>query len=1073
MQSACGNNTIRGWYRWFALVLLCVLPLMTTSLLARSDSEREFEFARGLIRLNMPELAEQVMDRLVLQNPELDSRANVIRAEAMIHRRQLAAAEEILRSMPADSSSAQAILLALADAYFLIGERDKTREIYTEFFQQYEGEVPTDPDVIRFLLESAYKYVQMLIHDQDYQSAVVVYDLLLDVVDKRDQSRQIMLEQAEVALKAAEETIALSEAERETLYQKAEENFTEVLWGGMDHWFGRALTAYARYMVLRGNLAEAREMLQSNIQLMEDMDEQLREANIPVSESPMAGARSLLGKLYMDEGQLMVAPDPERHDEILACFERALQAFATEWRIMERAKRREDAAREAGREPTDDSLRALTGRPERMQPYNDMVAVLEEFLATVTDVQWDLEVTERAREMESGLRELYNKVRDFDFEPGISPSLGISIDENFDGKIAISQGLELLRPEEERRADAVQLLVQSLTEYYNVFSEYAGSHWSTTAGEIVGQLRNLLFELTGRRVVIDVGPDQEERIATVHFREGDSLHRRSQHREAIESYLMGLNVAGESADALNAISNMMEAHARLDETYMVRMLAGYLAERFADRPVAAQALLRIGRHYFDAQEMEMYHELYELFLESFADHDRAPGILFMLGEQQWRVKDYPGSEIYYRRVVERYPQSPQSLSAMNRIAWGHFLVSDYSNAVTAFNDYLEVAPASQEKAQAKLCLAESYRMSGRPRQALQAYETLVSWLEPDPNPYTASTEQKRENREILMQAHFFRAFCYSQIHEPETEVPQYREKAIEIYQSFIDTYPRSRLAPIAMASLGAVFFERGNSDEAARVFEQLAESYPDSEAGQNARFAMIRSLVDIGRMDKAKEVFDEMLRDHDRYSPGQFARVAQLMLEHEEYTASEKAFLLVKDATEERAVLERTLFGLGRVQSKLGKHSDAVANIEDLIRRYPNTGHFYEARFLLAHAFSEQGKFSEAIRSMHDVFNRASDNVMINRASLELAKLQLRSDDRSGALASFQRVVLLSDPNNPEIRPIYEQALLGSIRLYRDNEQWEEVIESCDLYMRYFTLADDADQVRRWRSEALMQRSSG
>ncbi len=1064
--------SMKRW--WLSMVwLLALIVAPAKCVFADAAIEREFEFARGLIRMDMPSLAENVMERLVMRRPETEARADVIRAEAMIHRRRLSAAEEILRNLPEDSPSAQAILLALADAYFNIGERTKTREIYSEFFAQYDGEPPTDPDVIRNLRLSAHKYVQMLIYDRDYKNAVDVYDLLLSVTEERAQQRQVLLEQAEIALQAVEDA-GLEASEREALFNKAEHNFTEVLWGGMDLWFGRALTAYAQLKAARGDRREARRMLQSNIRLMRDMDEQLEKLDIPVAESPMAGARSLLGWLYLEEGQAVMAPEADRHLAALNHFERALQAFSTEWPLMMRAKLREDAAREraaaAGEAVPLTAARATT---ERMRPYNDMLTALEGFIDTLRDISWAEESVERARELDDKVRELFSKVREFEFEPGVPPDSGLELGDDFSGLVELRQAALLLRPENERRSDAVNYYVRALTEYYNVFANYAGSHWSTTAGEIVSQLRNTLYDLTGRNVVIELGAGQEERLAQVYIREGHGLFGREQYSQAIEQYLLGLNTAGESADALIALSNMMEAHARRNETYTVRALAHYVAERFSERSDSAQALLRIGRHYFDAGNMEMYLYLYELFLRSFPDHGRAPAVLFMLGEQQWRVESYQDAAVYYRRIVEKYPRSTQYLDALNRIGWGYFLAKDYTNAITAFNDYIEEIPPSRDRAQAKLSLAESYRQAGQPLAALEAYEELVSWLKPDPNPYSATTEERQRNRELLKQAEFFIGFALAHLNEPEDQTPEYRERAIRQFRKFIDDYPDSELAPTAMASLGAVYFERDRADEAAETFEQLSARYPDSEAGQNARFAMIRSLIDIQQMSKAKEVFQEMLADADRYSPGQFVRVGQLMLDRGEYADAESAFLQVVDATEERSHLERSFFGLGRAQVELGKYAEAVDNLQELNRRYPRSGRFFDARFLLGRALAEQEKYAEAVEALHDVFRRARDAELVNRASLELAHIQLRRGAVDDALASFQRIVLLADPAVPEVRPIFEQAVVHSIRLFMNKEDWNEVIEHSDLYMSHFTLGADASEVRNMRSEAIRRRAEG
>ena len=67
---------------------------------------------------------------------------------------------------------------------------------------------------------------------------------------------------------------------------------------------------------------------------------------------------------------------------------------------------------------------------------------------------------------------------------------------------------------------------------------------------------------------------------------------------------------------------------------------------------------------------------------------------------------------------------------------------------------------------------------------------------------------------------------------------------------------------------------------------------------------------------------------------------------------------------------------------------DEGCSLDSLITKYPTSGLFYEARFLLGWVDKELNKPDEAIKVLKDVFSRATDPNLINRATIELASLQ-------------------------------------------------------------------------------------
>jgi TolA-binding protein len=644
------------------------------------------------------------------------------------------------------------------------------------------------------------------------------------------------------------------------------------------------------------------------------------------------------------------------------------------------------------------------------------------------------------------------------------------------------RGLEYLAADEPRTKQAVDLYVRGLTEYYNVFAGYPGSDWSTMSGEKVSQLKDRLKELTGKEITVEAKKGGKEKIAKVVIKEGHSLFGRKEYAKAAEQYVKALNDLPEGEEAMGALANLMECDVQLKDVRSVKAIAYYMGERFAGNPLAAQGFLRVGRIYFEAQNRELYQFVYERYLEDFPEHASAPDILFMLGEQRWKLQDYEGAIVYYQRLAQRYAKTQRFLPAMSRIGWAHFLSSNFPKAIEGFSAYLAEAQPGSEKAQAKLCLADSYRQSGDYTNAFAHYQELTGWLDNKGGPYSVSVDAMRKNEEVHQQAKFFTAHCRTMMAPSGPAGAAMRLEGVGLFRLFVDEFPGSTLSPSALSSMGAILLGDGKSAEATAIFDELSTKYPKSDAGQNAKLAMIRSLIEIGQAAKAREVLDEMLRDSGKFPVDQFLRAGLLLQERGD---DESAILALRKAIEKIDAApadvsaarsdneQRALLAMGKAQTSVKKYREAVESLKRLVEKYPRSALFFEARFLLGNAYKEDGKPEEAMGILRDVFERATDQKLITQATIELASLQKAMGDSNGALASYQRVVLLGKKDDPVIRPYYREALQNSIGLFRDAGKWDDVIENSDRFTAEFPTAEGAANVRKWRSEAIMKLSTG
>jgi tetratricopeptide (TPR) repeat protein len=922
-------NRRLGWTwpaRMVVVVLLGVLMVLAPAVPA-DELDDDFRFASGLIDLGFPDFAEKVVQQVLRLHPDQKDRAQLIQAEILISRGKFGEAGDLVKTMGAENPKAQAISLALAKGYYAAGDMEKSKQLYNDFFRQYEGRTPTDPDLLRFYQESAYQFGQMLEQSNDKAGAVKAYDRVLGTKPDRGTSRQLQARQADLYVQMADGA-ALDVRDRNLA--AAKKICEAVQWGGIDIPFGHSVITMAHIQLVLGDRAGAQKVLTSNMDILKEIDTYIKEQQLPLSESPMAGARFLLGRLYREQAD------------------------------------------------------------------------------------------------------------------GMAKS-------------------------QDQKAGAVDVYVKALVEYYNVFAKYGASEWGPGAGVQAQEIKTILESRYGKKVNVDLGAYQTK-AAEAQFRLADNLFRQKQYKGAVDEYLKNLNQFPETESGPNALASLALSYANLDDKLMVKAVCSYLAERFADKDQAGTGLLIVGKFYFNRKDEPMYLYAYEEFLKYFPKHERAAAILFTLANLRRQANDPVNAIKYYEQIVNNYPKDQYYPRALSQLAWGYFLGSNYEAAVTGFTKYLAEAQPGLEKAQAEFALADSYRTLGRLKEALAEYEKLIQWLAPKDNPNSASAADVQKNTEILERAVFQRAHCYARMNEPTNAVPAYRAQSLKAYDAFLQLFPQSKLAPKALSGKGSVLLELGQFDTATKTFDELASKYPESDEGKNALFALTRSALEIKQYDQARSAFQKMIGGGGAFAPEEFLRLGQMLLDARMWAEAVQSFERVTTSpTQERSLLERAFYGLGRAYFEQQKYPEAIQALETLMTRYPRSGLFYDAKFTLCTAYQQTGRLDDAVKALSDVSKFAEKPFLIYRASFDLGTIQKQRGEKQQALASFLRVALLADPNDAQLRPLIEQACFGAIELAMELQRHQDVQDSCDQYLKLFPTGDKVEEVRKAKADAKLK----
>lgn len=922
-----------------AVAAFCVLP-------AGADQvDDDFAFASGLVSFepSFADFAQKVVDNLTAKDPSLKDRAKIVQAEIFIKRRDFDKAEALINELGASNPKAQAISLSLGMNYFAIGNTDKARALYDAFFKQYEGKEPTDPDVKLRYRDAAYHYAQMLEMAGDPLGASACYKRVEDIESDRGTKRSMQIRRAQMLVKAAEQR---GGDERNKLLDEAVKICEDLQWGGLDLQFVDSVVVLANVELARGNRAKAASVLSKNMDIIKPIDDSLADMGMSMKDSPMAGARSLRGRLLKEDADA-IANDPSKTDE------------------------------------------------------------------------------------------------------------------------------------------AIKLYSQALTEYYNVFVKYGDSSWGPTAGMVAKEIKGILEDKYGKTVKISLPETLSSQAAGTEFAMADNLFRQQKYDEAAAEYIRVLGQFPEAGDlSIGALAQLLQCYMNLDRQLDAKMVANYLGERFSKKsPIPAKGLVSAGALYDKKGDAGMSKYIFDAYLKYCPDDAQAGKILFWLASKAEAAGNMDEANTYLAKIITDYKEDQNYPKALSKRAWKAYADQDYEGTIEGMKLYIDESTPSPNRAQAMFALGASYRALGKIPDAVRQFKALVDAITPENNPYGNTPEDRERNKKLLEQARFYLAFCMSRLEMPDpAKNTAMKKAAIAQLDSFINAYPQSQLGAKALNLKGALQMAVGDPG-ANDTYAKLAREFPDTDEGKNAQFARIDGALGLGRTDQAKEALSAMLSNAKSYSVDEFVRVGQAMLEHEQWPEAAQAFQQVvdregelsgRDERTQRSILERAYYGLGEARYAQGDAEGANKALGELMTRWPMSGMFFKAKFIIARASRDSGDRQGALLALKDIFSRAKEPELVNDAKLIYAEIMKESGDDTQAFAIYKGIEYFGTANikSEKERQQVSEAILAAIELGEKMERPTDVVDSCDVFLKLFPMSPKVQEVRSKRTRASLQAES-
>ena len=461
-------------------------------------------------------------------------------------------------------------------------------------------------------------------------------------------------------------------------------------------------------------------------------------------------------------------------------------------------------------------------------------------------------------------------------------------------------------------------------------------------------------------------------------------------------------------------------------------------------------------------------DIFSEYINQFPNHANTEAAWWYLGSSFYQAGLLDDAKRCFSTLLNRYGRGKYAAAAAYTLAADHYNKREYAFAAPLFERFAANAAKPGDKPKGNLFAANCYRLLGRDREAVTAYNRVIQDPAGDIYKAQAQTEVGKltlKSGKLLDALDLFRTVADS------TAVPKQRGDAAlhaaitatklgetamaEKYLRFIlDGQGMEEFRPDAQTALMENFYAKKDYNSVLDIFRK---STVKGEGEKEAFRLMVaaRSMMKLKRPAEASELFREVERlvkpENDLAFQASYYRLnCFFQIEGKHVSDQVDAFLQIygklhpDDTRIHTAMLMKaeTLFAENKTAEAAKTYSKIdPARLSDTNR----PGLLYQRGWCLAEAGDAQG----AIRSLTDFLTKYPDDKRIHPALAKRAKAYAETGEPAKAVADFDR--LTSDAAAPA--DLVALAWLESARTRRKEGNIENML------VRYKGLLEKVDDL--------------
>ncbi len=402
---------------------------------------------------------------------------------------------------------------------------------------------------------------------------------------------------------------------------------------------------------------------------------------------------------------------------------------------------------------------------------------------------------------------------------------------------------------------------------------------------------------------------------------------------------------------------------------------------------APEALYRIGQVYKNdiggSEGAKNATFSFESLLSRFARSSLADDALYQIADLHEKAKEHDQAVSRYMELIQRYPASPYTERAQERIRWLRtFEPTPSAASLGKLAQLLGNLIGGESKAESAFHLGQIYFNDLKDfASAARMFSSAIENQLRDPN---------------LAEAYYLRARSLQLVAE-KNQVPG--DSALRAYEQFLQRYPTDPRSRDAAAAITILKITSSPGIDISKAAEEFVVKYPGSTLGDTVLLVAGKTLMTQAKYGRAALAFQQLA--------GWFP-------------ASKLS--------------EEALYQLGVALENSGQRDSAQIIFSNFLRRYPECPWTLDALLRSIRSLTEQGRRAETVELLRDVIQRFPYAPQAEAAELELAEAYAARGELDSAMAQCHRILKKQEENLFQQRKYPEvYYLLGSLYQQKQN----------------------------------------
>lgn len=395
------------------------------------------------------------------------------------------------------------------------------------------------------------------------------------------------------------------------------------------------------------------------------------------------------------------------------------------------------------------------------------------------------------------------------------------------------------------------------------------------------------------------------------------------------------------------------------------------------------------------------------------------------------------------KFLEDYPKSVSKKDALWLKGQAFYFQENYKDALKCFRD----SYAAEKNPKALLWEGETLAALENWKEAGDIYQKMIASYPQDESLPTAR---------LGLSSVFF--------HQGKNEL------ALGLLKELHALKTEDQIRQKAVLLQGKILLAEDKEKEARELLESLIEQKPSSKILFEALYWTAEAYLHEEKFDQAIKFYNRVTSDH-RASPRELVALAWLGtgkaqegLKKWDYAAGafEKAFRLSEDSKTIQIAAKRFLdahrqnkslssgaielrefaqknnkveifYSIGQVFYEAGNNDAALAELEGLVKSYPDSEWAVEANYLMGTILKSAGEVDAAIKAFQKLVEKNKNPQRTKDAQLQLAELYFKAKQFSKAAELYEKIAG-GNENDPAVEQVLYNALLSFSRAKQMDE---------------------------------------